>query len=135
MVLACWGVLLVTRGRVRRAVAGLAVVAALGLLVATVDGRLQPARLARATQVEAARGTMHGRARSFTGWYAAALVAARRSAWSRPWPQSAWCRPWPEMGTQVRRPRRRARRDGARRAPTENIDIWKALDEGRDPTA
>ncbi len=36
MVLACWGVVLVTRGRVRRAVAVLGVVAAAGALVAVV---------------------------------------------------------------------------------------------------
>src|SRR3954465_5500465 len=38
VVLACWGVLLVTRGRVRRVVAVLAVLAALGLVAAVVVG-------------------------------------------------------------------------------------------------
>ena len=40
---------------------------------------------------------------------------------------------WPEMGTRYDSP------TGAHEAtpeqPTDNRDIWKALDEGRDPTA
>ena len=43
---------------------------------------------------------------------------------------------WPEMGTKYDAPTG-ARADERRPTtpPTENIDIWKALDEGRDPTA
>ena len=41
------------------------------------------------------------------------------------------------MGTQYDAPAgaRTTTDDAADEPPTENIDIWKALDEGRDPTA
>jgi hypothetical protein len=48
-----------------------------------------------------------------------------------------WVRRWPEMGTKYDNPAGAGSAEGAGEAPvpTENIDIWKALDEGRDPTA
>ena len=51
VVLACWGVVLVTRGRFRRAVTVLALVASLGLVAATVEGYWSlPSKLADALQ-------------------------------------------------------------------------------------
>ena len=50
-------------------------------------------------------------------------------------------RTWPEMGSRYDAPTGARGGDGTDPAeapadhPTENIDIWKALDEGRDPTA
>ena len=40
---------------------------------------------------------------------------------------------WPEMGSRYDAPAAAPQR--ARLPPETNIDIWKALDEGRDPTA
>ncbi|KQV69756.1 hypothetical protein ASC64_07980 [Nocardioides sp. Root122] len=147
VVLACWGVLLVTRGRFRRAVAVLALVAALGLVAATVEAWWSlPTKLGDALQQLSGADTV---STSFTAWYYAALVAAALCvvttlAAVRLVPS------WPEMGTKYDAPA--AGRDtsgaaaggttvgtvgvaGADEAPVENIDIWKALDEGRDPTA
>ena len=42
-------------------------------------------------------------------------------------------RTWPEMGSRYDSPT--GARETTTEQPTENIDIWKALDEGRDPTA
>ena len=50
-------------------------------------------------------------------------------------------RTWPEMGSRYDAPTGARGSDSTGPAeartdhPTENIDIWKALDEGRDPTA
>ncbi len=133
-VLACWGVLLVTRGRFRRSVAGLALVGAVGLLVATVAEYWNlPDKLATALLEVSGTGTVDT---GFTPWYAAALVAAVLNiaaglAAVRLTPY------WPEMGTRYDAPTGASDSgDSAQAAaPTENIDIWKALDEGRDPTA
>lgn len=129
-VLASWGVVLVTRGRVRRAVAVLGLVGAVGLLVATVaEFWTLPDKLADAlTEVSGADTA----STTFTPWYAAALVAAVLSVLAT----TAAVRlvpHWPEMGTRYDAPTG-ARTDEAPAQPTENIDIWKALDEGRDPT-
>ena len=127
VVLACWGVILVTRGRVRRTVAVLAAVAALAALVTTVLAfwSLQDAlidALFEASGVDTAQVTL-------TPWYAAALVAAVGSVLStlaavRLTPS------WPEMGTRYDSP-------AGEVAPVEpegNLELWKALDEGHDPT-
>ncbi|CUR58845.1 conserved membrane hypothetical protein [metagenome] len=142
VVLACWGVLLVTRGRFRRAVAVLALVAALGLVAATVEAWWSlPTKLGDALQQLSGADTV---TTSFTGWYYAALAAAvlcvvTTLAAVRLVPS------WPEMGTKYDAPSAARDTSGASAGgttvgsadavPAENIDIWKALDEGRDPTA
>ena len=138
VVLACWGVLLVTRGRFRRGIAVLAVVAALGN-AATVA--LSPGGLAERLrdEVELQTGTtVEGT--TLSGWFwlaalAAVLVVLTTALALRLAPT------WPEMGTRYDAPTaapsaaRSAEDTPVGPAPTENIDIWKALDEGRDPTA
>ncbi len=42
---------------------------------------------------------------------------------------------WPEMGTRYDAPTGAGAAHAHDAGPKENIDIWKALDEGRDPTA
>ncbi len=134
VVLACWGVVLVTRGRFRRAVAVLALVAALGLTAATVEAFLNlPDALAESLLEVSGVDTV---STSLTAWYAVAVLAAIASVGAT----TAAVRlvgSWPEMGTRYDAPAgAEAGDDGAAGdPPTENIDIWKALDEGRDPTA
>lgn len=130
VVLACWGVVLVTRGRVRRAVALLGAVASAGALVTVVAGWSQvPDQL----RDELAQVGETGASVSHTAWWWAALVGAVVSlvasvAAFRLAPA------WPEMGTRYDAP-------GAapvpEKAPEEqsSLDLWKAMDEGRDPTA
>jgi uncharacterized membrane protein (TIGR02234 family) len=134
VVLACWGVVLVTRGRFRRVVAVLALVASLGMMAATVEALWSlPPKLADAMQ--AVSGSDESTT-SFTSWYFVALVAgvlcvATTLAAVRLVPT------WPEMGSQYDAPTGAGGASGEAtgEVPSDNIDIWKALDEGRDPTA
>lgn len=135
VVLACWGVLLVTRGRFRRVIAGLSVLAALGYAATVVwapfslpDHLVEQVRRRTGVTIEDT---------ALTGWFwlaaaSALLVLASTVLALR------LVRTWPEMGTRYDAPTARAAGDGAAapsERPTDNIDIWKALDEGRDPTA
>lgn len=131
VVLACWGVLLVTRGRVRRAVAGLGAVSALGLLVTTISAVF--------TLPDSFRDSMKNVLgavdfdSSFTGWYAAALISAvacvvATLAAVRLTPG------WPEMGARYDAPAGPTREGAVPAEPEDNIELWKALDEGHDPT-
>jgi uncharacterized membrane protein (TIGR02234 family) len=137
VVLACWGVLLVTRGRVRRAVAGLGALAAVGVLATAVVGFVTVPDALRDQLVGTGvdRPGVH-----HTAWYwvalAGALVASACSVLAVRWVPS-----WPEMGSRYDAPvgaagpvPDRAPED----APPEeqsSLDLWKAMDEGRDPTA
>ncbi|MBZ5736848.1 Trp biosynthesis-associated membrane protein [Nocardioides mangrovi] len=130
VVLACWGVVLVTRGRVRRVVAVLAVVASAGALVAAVSGLVtEPGRLHDAVMDLGATGVDTRP----TAWAVAAVVgsllavlAGLRAVRHAP--------SWPEMGARYDAP---GGADVPDKAPEEqsNLDLWKAMDEGRDPTA
>ena len=130
VVLACWGVLLVTRGRFRRGVAALALVASVGLLVVTAEGAWSVRDKLTDALLELSGADTAST--SFTGWYAAALVGAILCLLTN-LAAVVWVRSWPEMGSKYDAPAGEA--TGESDAPTENIDIWKALDEGRDPTA
>lgn len=127
--LAAWGALLVLRGRARRAVAVLGALAAAGVLTAVAerfDGAQDDAREA----VVAAGATGDTFVSALTGWYWAAgagalltlgalLVAVVRSPG------------WPAMGSRYDAPGvRRAERDPG----GSDQDLWRALDEGHDPT-
>ena len=134
VVLACWGVLLVTRGRFRRAIAVLALVAALGLAAATVEAYFNlPDALAASLLEVSGIDTVSTR---LTAWYAVGLLAAVANV-AATVAAVRFVRHWPEMGTRYDAPAgtRTTAEDAADEPPTENIDIWKALDEGRDPTA
>ncbi|GCD89498.1 Trp biosynthesis-associated membrane protein [Nocardioides sp. LS1] len=133
VVLAAWGVVLVTRGRVRRGVAVLGALAAIGTLAAVVVGWSQVGDSLRADL--SGVGVLHA-STSHTGWFWAAAVGAVLSVLSSVLavlltPQ------WPEMGSRYDAPT--GGDDPAPPAtPLEeqtNIDLWKAMDEGHDPTA
>ena len=128
VVLACWGVILVTRGRVRRLVALLGAVAALGLLITTVVAFWTlPEQFRAAIQPYIGDGDTDT---DFTAWYAAALVAAVASVVSTL--AAVRCLPsWPEMGSRYDAP---SGHPTTEVEPEGNLELWKALDEGHDPT-
>ena len=126
VVLAAWGVVLVTRRRVRFAVAVLGALAAVGVLATVVAGWwLVPDAL----RDDAAAVGVSGLETAPTVWYwltlAAALVSAAASGAA-----VAFVRRWPEMGTKYDRPT-----GPPAEHPDDDLALWKALDEGRDPTA
>jgi uncharacterized membrane protein (TIGR02234 family) len=127
--LASWGVLLVLRGRMRRVVALVGVLAAAGVVAATVlaYGDVETAAIEAAS---AAGATSEVFETSFTGWYWTTLVAGAVSLAAL---VVAVLRApgWPAMGSRYDNP---AARDEPA-APRTDEDLWKALDEGRDPTA
>jgi uncharacterized membrane protein (TIGR02234 family) len=126
--LACWGVVLVTRGGVRRWVAALGVVVAIGLVATAVVGResaLDSARHATVNIGETPTGV------HTTGWWwvalAAAVVALAGSALA-----VRHVRAWPEMGSRYDAPARVPETQDP--AEMEDVDLWRAIDQGRDPT-
>lgn len=125
--LAAWGALLVTRGRFRRVVAVMAALAAVGYTAAVVTGFTgAPDGVRRATADLGLTAPDVER----TGWYWAAVVAAL-AVLATTALAVRLVPTWPEMGSRYDAPR------GAP-APTVtsgNIDLWKAMDEGHDPTA
>lgn len=127
VLLACWGVVLVTRGRVRRAVACLGAVTALGLLATTITAAFTLPDSFRES-MEAALGDISIDA-SFTAWYAAALIGAVGGVVAT-LAAVRFTPSWPEMGTRYDSPTGEV----APKEPEGNIEIWKTLDEGDDPT-
>lgn len=134
--LAAWGVLLVTRGVVRRVVAGLALLAAAGIgVVVVVGGFVQDDQ---ASSDLAVRLGLNSAAidTERTAWLwislASALVALVAAAVAvRMVPA------WPEMGTRYDAPTGAGgvpESPGADPADRSNLDLWKSLDEGSDPT-
>ncbi|HEX6150664.1 Trp biosynthesis-associated membrane protein [Nocardioides sp.] len=129
VLLASWGVVLVTRGVVRRIVAGLGLLSALGLAVVAYAGWTRlPDSLVESLREAGAESPET----ELTGWYWAALLAIAVSIAATSL-AVAWCPAWPEMGTRYDAP-------GADRQqpPPEDrtsLDLWKSMDEGRDPTA
>lgn len=130
VLLASWGVLLVTRGLVRRSFAVLALLAALGFLVSVVAGYL----VLPETVGESFDELMGRRSQDtgFTGWFwtsaACALVALVPAALA-----VRLASTWPEMGTRYDAPGAAApKREAATTDPER--ELWQALDDGRDPT-
>jgi len=133
VLLACWGVVLVTRGRVRRVVAVLALLAALGLVATSIWTGVEGPQTLRDNLAEPGAQAMLGDRDvdpTFTGWFWTAAVGAPLSAMAaalaiRFAPQ------WPEMGSRYDAPTS----GPSAKEPSDNLDIWKAIDEGDDPTA
>lgn len=127
--LACWGVVLVTRGLVRRAVALLGSLAAAGALVAALAAYAQVGDQLRR---ELAQVGIDNAQIGHTGWYWTAVFAAVVSVASAAL-AVAWAPAWPEMGRRYDAPGAAVERPAEVEEPT-NLDLWKAMDEGRDPT-
>lgn len=122
--LAAWGAVLVLRRTPRRLVAGLGLVASLGVAVVTVGsaGRARDEALSQlAGKTSAVDASVH-----LTGWYAATIVGAVLAALG--FAAAVVLAPsWPEMANRY---------DAPNTAPSEaeQQDLWKALDHGEDPT-
>jgi uncharacterized membrane protein (TIGR02234 family) len=129
VLLASWGVLLVTRGVVRRSFAVVAALASVALVGSVVA--------AFVTLPDSARNSydqLMGRGSGdpdFTGWFWTAAVCAVLAL--VPALLAVRLVPtWPEMGSRYDAPGSRAH--PADTEPTREQDLWQALDEGHDPT-
>lgn len=133
VVLATWGVLLVTRGRFRQVIAWFGALVALILFVVVVAGW----SVAHSQLVD--RFETYGVADPDTSWTAWAYLAAVGAAVALGAGLFALrgVRTWPEMGTRYDAPTSSAAAEDAAQPVEErsSIDIWKSLDEGEDPTA
>jgi uncharacterized membrane protein (TIGR02234 family) len=131
VVLACWGVVLVTRGLVRRSLAALALVAALGTVATVVAGWSQTVDQVRtdAVSLDGAAEVGH------TGWWWAALVGSVLAVVASALAVRLTPR-WPEMGRRYDAPGAAAVPERPHADPDEqsSLELWKALDEGHDPT-
>jgi hypothetical protein len=125
VVLAGWGALLVARGRLRRLFALLALAAALGVVACVASAPFLLPDDLRST----IGPTAVGAGVQPTGWLVTAAVVAVPSALSL---AVAWRRApaWPTMSSRYDAP---AGRPAASSAPAP-VDLWKALDQGDDPT-
>jgi uncharacterized membrane protein (TIGR02234 family) len=137
VLLAAWGVLLVTRGKVRRAFAAVATLASVGLVAAVVAAYVTLPDSARSSFDELmGRGSQD---QGFTGWFWTAAVSAVLTL--APAVLALRLAPsWPEMGSRYDAPGARDLATGddadpdSAPAPAREQDLWQALDEGRDPT-
>ena len=131
VVLASWGVLLVTRGRVRRVVACLGAVAAIGALVAAVVGRWTLSdSFEQDFADQGATATV-----DFGAWWWVAVVVAALSAVAAVLAAASVGR-WPEMGTRYDAPGTAGETPQPAAVEEQtNLDLWKSIDEGHDPTA
>ena len=131
VVLAAWGVVLVTRGPVRRAVAVLGVLASAGALAATLAAWSDvPDRLV----AEFASAGVADAEASLTVWFWLALLGGVLSLAATV--LAVLLTPaWPEMGRRYDSPAAGATTPDAPAEEQSSLDLWKAMDEGRDPTA
>lgn len=120
--LACWGVLLVTRGSFRRYVAWLGLGSALGTLAAVVVAYDATARDVRSAFEDLGVITDVDVSRSAWVWVGVAGAVLGLLAWGA---AVRFVRHWPEMGTRY---------DRTPAEPSQG-DLWKALDQGHDPTS
>lgn len=128
VVLASWGVLLVTRGRFRRAISWITGVASLGLLFAVVAAIFAaPEVVADAYEPYGVTGVEVSR----TAWSWLAVAGAMLALGAAALAVRDVGR-WPQMGRRYDAPGN----DDPVPEPGErsNLDLWKAIDEGRDPT-
>lgn len=125
VMLACWGITLVTGRVTRRIVALLAAAAAVGLMLTlVVEG------FAKRDDVVIELGAPI----DHTGWFWLALVASVPALLAAVTAFRA-APAWPEMGKRYDAPS--AHDTSASGTPVEertNLDLWKSMDEGEDPT-
>lgn len=131
VVLAAWGVLLVTRRRARRVVAAIGLLASLGTLATVVAGWWQVPDSLERRYAEVGLDQIDV---SFTAWYPVALIGALLCVLATAL-ALRWLAQWPEMGSRYDAPGASAGAT-APQPPQErsSLDLWKSLDEGHDPT-
>lgn len=129
VVLACWGVLLVTRRVVRRVVAVLGLLAAAGLVATVVVGRRTLPDAVRDAIAQQTGGAGPADVDT-TAWFWAAAVGALGSLAATAL-AARWVPHWPEMGSRYDAP---GAADASETEDASSLDLWKAMDEGRDPT-
>jgi uncharacterized membrane protein (TIGR02234 family) len=129
--LAAWGVLLVTRGRLRRVVALLAALLSLGLVATVVAGHGSAEDAVRSSLGAVGADCLE---LDLQGWFWVA-VAALPLAVLPALAAVRWVPGWPEMGRKYDAPVEAAEEPVKAPEEQENLDLWKAMDEGRDPTA
>ncbi len=131
VILACWGVVLVTRGPVRRLVAALGALASAGAVAAVLAAYPQVTDDLRAEllQVGVRNPDLY-----HTPWYWLALVGSVLALTSGVL-AVLWVPEWPEMGSRYDAPGSGSEPEPRPPEEQSNLDLWKALDEGRDPTA
>ena len=127
VLLATWGVVLVTRGRFRRVIAWLGLLAALATAGFAVLVWLVAADDVRTTLAAPDLPVSHT-AWSYIGLLAGlvavvASVAAVRGVAG-----------WPEMGRRYDAPGTEAVAEQVPLEERTNLDLWRSIDEGRDPT-
>ncbi|MGI8645305.1 MAG: Trp biosynthesis-associated membrane protein, partial [Nocardioides sp.] len=128
VVLAAWGVVLVTRGGVRRAAMALGAVGSLGVLATVVSGWWLVPDTLRAAARDMGGGQV---VVDVTAWFWVALVAAVVGA-AATVIAAFRVGGWPEMGTRYDAP---TADPAATSGDSSPLELWKALDQGRDPTA
>jgi uncharacterized membrane protein (TIGR02234 family) len=128
--LAAWGVVLVVRGTARRVVAGIGAAAALGVVAATVAGfgRAHADATDAAVAKGAARGVVEA---NVSGWYYLTVLGGVLALAGFVVAVAAAPR-WPAMGSRYDAPR--APGDRGTGPAVTDTDMWRALDDGRDPT-
>ena len=130
--LTAWGTVLVLRGRVRQVVSVVGAVASAGVLATVVRGF----GAARDDAVEAvvARGAIGtGVESSLTGWYFACGIGAALTLAAFVVAVGA-ARRWPAMGSRYDAPASRPAPLATTPTEATEQDMWRALDDGRDPT-
>lgn len=131
VVLVCWGVVLVTRRRVRRAVAVLGLLAAVGLAITVVVGWVtldaQVTEALRGAAVAASDTEVH-----HSVWFWAAAIGSLLSVVATA-AAVRFVPAWPEMGSRYDAPGTKRQEQPPAEEPT-SLDLWKSIDEGRDPT-
>jgi len=129
--LASWGALLVSRGRWRRWIAGLGLLLAVGSLVAAIVGysmTLDDVRDAALRWVGTTAGSPE-----HTGWYWTALVADIVAVITLALAVKDVPR-WPAMSSRYDSPTGEKGAARKKRGPQTSLDVWKAMDQGEDPT-
>jgi uncharacterized membrane protein (TIGR02234 family) len=124
VLLACWGVVLVTRGRLRRLVGALGLVVALAMVLTTLLGVRSATAGLRDDLSRLGVGDVSTQVQAwFWVYLGCAVIAVVVAGLAVRWMPS-----WPEMGARYDAPGSSAQRDRT------DLDLWRALDEGRDPT-
>jgi uncharacterized membrane protein len=137
VLLAAWGVLLVTRGRVRRAMAGLAALAAAGFFATAVEASRSLRDLTRQKVAERIGDLPapcnHARVWMTDSWWNTALVVGL-VALAVAVAAVLLAPSWPEMGSKYDAPSADGRPTAVPLEEQSSVDLWKALDAGHDPT-